>query len=144
MWCRKTCELGSIHSKTQLRQTKGLNEVNTCFRCDRSLASSKELSQCSHGNKRLYYPPASVGLGPTRIEENLFNEEAKSFLIGFVCLLLLYVLAASKVITGRLPPCDSVHSWQHYSVATLVNQARPNSPLSQIFLTLSQPGLALS
>ena len=29
----------------------------------------------------------------------------------FVCLLLLYVLATSKVISGRVPTCDSAHSW---------------------------------
>ena len=37
----------------------------------------------------------------------------------FVCWLLLYVLAASKVI----PTCDRAHSWQLYSAASLGHQA---------------------
>ena len=28
-----------------------------------------------------------------------------------VCLLLFYVLATSNAISGRVPTCDSVHSW---------------------------------
>ena len=40
-----------------------------------------------------------------------------------VCLLLFYVLATSKVISGRLPTYDSAHSWRLYSVAPLENQA---------------------
>ncbi len=30
----------------------------------------------------------------------------------FVCLLLFYVLATSKVTSGRVPTCDSAHSWR--------------------------------
>ena len=33
--------------------------------------------------------------------------------------LLFYVLATSKVISGGVPTCDSVHSWQLYSAASL-------------------------
>ena len=33
--------------------------------------------------------------------------------------LLFYILAASKVISGQVPTCDSVHSWQLYSAAQL-------------------------
>ena len=39
------------------------------------------------------------------------------------CLLLFYVLAKFKVISGRVLPCDSVHSWQLYSAVPLGNQA---------------------
>ena len=39
-----------------------------------------------------------------------------------VCL-LSYVLATSKVISGRVSTCDSVHSWQLYSAAWLGDQA---------------------
>ena len=36
-----------------------------------------------------------------------------------VCL-FWYVLATFKVISGRVPTCDSTHSWQHYNAASLV------------------------
>ena len=39
--------------------------------------------------------------------------------LGFVCLLLFYVLAKSKVITGRGPTCNSAHLWWLYSAASL-------------------------
>ena len=40
-----------------------------------------------------------------------------------ISLLLFYVLAKSKVISGRVPTSDCAHSWRHYSVASLGNQA---------------------
>ena len=47
----------------------------------------------------------------------------KAINIGSVCLLLFYVLAPSKVISGQVQTCDSAHSWQFYSAAPLDNQA---------------------
>ena len=41
----------------------------------------------------------------------------------FGCLLLLYILATSKVISGRVQSCDSTHPWWLYSAALLGNQA---------------------
>ena len=38
-----------------------------------------------------------------------------------VCL-LFYVLASFKVISGRIPTCDSAHSWRLYSAASLGHQ----------------------
>ena len=38
-------------------------------------------------------------------------------------LLELYILATSKDISGRVPTCDSVHSWHLYSVASLGDKA---------------------
>ena len=40
-----------------------------------------------------------------------------------VGLLLSYVLATSKVISLRVPTCESTHSWVHYSAASLGDQA---------------------
>ena len=40
-----------------------------------------------------------------------------------VCLLFFYVLATSKVISGRVLTCDSAHSWELYSAASVGNQA---------------------
>ena len=39
------------------------------------------------------------------------------------CLLLFYVLATSTVISGSIPTCDSVHSWQLCSVGSLGDQS---------------------
>ena len=39
----------------------------------------------------------------------------------YVCLFV--VLRPSKVISGRVLTCDSVHSWRFYSVAPLGHQA---------------------
>ena len=41
---------------------------------------------------------------------------------GFVSL-LLYFEAISKVISGFVQTCNSVHSWQHYSIVPVGNQA---------------------
>ena len=38
-------------------------------------------------------------------------------------LLLVYVLATSKVISGRVPTCDSAQSWRLYNTAPLGDQA---------------------
>ena len=35
---------------------------------------------------------------------------------------LLYIIATSMVISGLVPTCDGVHSWQLYNPATLGNQ----------------------
>ena len=34
----------------------------------------------------------------------------------------LYVLAILRVMSGRVPPCDSIHSWRFYSAASLADQ----------------------
>ena len=51
-----------------------------------------------------------------------------------VCL-LFYILETFKVISGRVPTCDRVHSWRFYSAAPLGNlnqshypDAEPNRP----------------
>ena len=41
----------------------------------------------------------------------------------FLCLLLFYVIATSKVISGQVPTGDSAHSWWLYSAALLRHQA---------------------
>ena len=41
----------------------------------------------------------------------------------FVCLLLLYILATSMVISWWISTCNSAHSWQLHSAASLGNQA---------------------
>ena len=51
----------------------------------------------------------------------LYSGEAMEPLI--VCLLLLYILATSEVISGRVPTCDSAHSRRLYSATQLGNQA---------------------
>ena len=40
-----------------------------------------------------------------------------------VYLLLLYVLATLRIISGRVPTCDSTHSWQLHSAVPLGNKA---------------------
>ena len=40
-----------------------------------------------------------------------------------VCLLLIYILATSKAIAGRVPTCDSAYSRWLYSAAPLKNQS---------------------
>ena len=42
------------------------------------------------------------------------------------CLLEFDVLTTSKVISGWVPTCDSVHSWRLYSAAPLGSQAASN------------------
>ena len=52
------------------------------------------------------------------------------------------VLATSKVISGRAPTCDSVHSWQLYSALPTERPAYQHHDLislRHIILTLSQP-----
>ena len=44
-------------------------------------------------------------------------------------LLEFYVLATSKVKSGRAPPCDSAHSWLLYSAAPLWDQGCQHSDL---------------
>ena len=41
--------------------------------------------------------------------------------VGVGVVLLFYVLATSRVMSGRVPTCDSAHSWRHYSAAPLGN-----------------------
>ena len=60
-------------------------------------------------------------------------------------LLEFYALAISKVMSGWLPTCESVHSWQLYIAAPLGDQVTWSViPLSNIILILSQPVIALS
>ena len=47
-----------------------------------------------------------------------------------VCL-LFYALATSKAISGRVPTCDSAHSWRHYSAAPLGNQGTAHYPATE-------------
>ena len=44
------------------------------------------------------------------------KESSISTTVLFICL-LFYILATSKVISGRVPTCDSVHSWRLHSVS---------------------------
>ena len=41
----------------------------------------------------------------------------------FVCLLVFYVIATSKIMSRWVPICDSAHSWRLYSAASLGHQA---------------------
>ena len=47
--------------------------------------------------------------------------------IQTVCLLLPYFLATSKVISGRVLTCDSMHSWRLHSAVSLGDHATSNS-----------------
>ena len=76
------------------------------------------LTQPGSRGKRLLYPVADHGVG----------------------LLLFYVLATSKAISGQVPTCDRVNSWRLYSTASLGHQAAapwPAISLSHIILTLT-------
>ena len=55
--------------------------------------------------------------------ENGYNSIDTSRPDMFLSLLLFYILATYKVISGRLPTCDSAHSWWVCSGAPLENQA---------------------
>ena len=46
-----------------------------------------------------------------------------TLLISLFACFLFYILATSKVISGRVQTYDSVHSWQLYSAASLGHQA---------------------
>ena len=51
-------------------------------------------------------------------------ENGPDSIVGtFVCLLFLYVLATSMVISGWVPTFDSAHAWCLYSAAPLRDQA---------------------
>ena len=53
----------------------------------------------------------------------LFSTALRNDIHLFVCLLLFCILTTSDVISGWIPTCDSVHSWQIYHSASLGNQA---------------------
>ena len=61
---------------------------------------------------------------------------------GLVWLLALYVLATSKVISGQLLSCDSVHSWRLKSVAPWGNQAADT--MTQFFTQSYYPDTELT
>ena len=68
----------------------------------------------------------------------LAHHDVVGWLLGF------YTLATSKVISGQIQICDSVHSWWLYSAAPLGDQAANTISLSHIIFTMSQPVLSLS
>ena len=78
------------------------------------------------GNGELGYRDGSVFItacwkcGPTVCRPGALLSQGT---VWIVCLLLLYVLTTSKVISGRVPTCDRAHSWLLYSAAQLGNQA---------------------
>ena len=45
------------------------------------------------------------------------------YLEGIFLFVEFYVLETSKVISGRVPTCDSAQSWQLYHAAQLGDQA---------------------
>ena len=49
---------------------------------------------------------------------------------SLVCLLLFYILAISKVISGHIPSCDNAHAWWPYSATPLGDQANHSITLS--------------
>ena len=58
-----------------------------------------------------------------------------------------YVLGSSEIISGRVPTCDSMHSWRFNSAVPLGDQPANTmigQSTSHIILTLSQPVLYLS
>ena len=56
---------------------------------------------------------------------------------------MLHGYSTSPLEAGGVPTCDSVHTWQHYSAASLEQQAAGTMicypTQSHIILTLSQP-----
>ena len=72
-------------------------------------------------------PPWSLATaGSIKLTQCSFVCSNKCFKVGpvsIVCLLMFYVLATSKVISGSVPTCDSAYSWWIYSVTSLGYQA---------------------
>ena len=64
----------------------------------------------------IYYKPLISVTLPNQQNEYHIN-------VTNLCLLLFYVLATSKIISWWVPTCDSAHSWQLYSAASLGHQA---------------------
>ena len=65
------------------------------------------------------------------------NESATPTDCVFVYLLLFYILATSKVISGWTATCDSLHSWWLYSATTQKDQGPaqwPDIPHGHIIL----------
>ena len=60
---------------------------------------------------------------PSRQGQHNKNSKRWKYTLSQVCLLLFYVLATSKVISGRVLTCDSVHSWRLYSITPMGNHA---------------------
>ena len=65
------------------------------------------------------------------------------------CLLEFCAMAASKVISGEVPDCDSAYSYSSGFIVlhdweTRLPVPRPDIPLSHIIQTLSQPVIAVS
>ena len=79
---------------------------------------------------------------------NLMHINLNSFTRHQVCLLLSYILATSIVISAWAPTCDSEHSWQLHSAASLGHQAVDTMTCyptqSPIIPSLSQPVLPVS
>ena len=58
--------------------------------------------------------------------------------------LLFYVLTTSKVISGRVPMCDSLHSWRLHSIVPLGDQAcSTQSPIHSVTLSCPCPILIM-
>ena len=76
--------------------------------------------------------------GPARCEAVLHG--CGTSLVGVID----YLLAISKVISGRVATCDSVRAWRINSAASLRHHTTSTIPLSHIIMTLSQAVLALS
>ena len=82
-------------------------------------------------------------LTPTRTLVEFIDLMSHTWYLSF------YVLATSKVISGRVSICDSdgAHLWQLYSGASLGNQGASTMTwlfIRHFILTLSQPLLSLS
>ena len=65
-----------------------------------------------------YQQRAGIGGGN---EKRYAQRTEQSF--QFICLLELFILTTSKVISGHILTCDNAHSWQIYSAARLGDQA---------------------
>ena len=65
--------------------------------------------------------------------------------VGALFCLLIYILATSKVILGRVLTCNSAHSWHLFSDASLRQQAAGTMTTQSYYPdSLSQPVLSLS
>ena len=70
------------------------------------------VNRCKHGFPGLYNEGTPYG-----------QPRGHGVLCGTRLSLLFYALATSKAISGRIPTCDSAHSWSLYSAAPMGDQA---------------------
>ena len=97
------------------------------------------IKMCKCGIANTSTDPIKIGSAPSAIEDNDNTSIQGVSDIECVCVLEFYVLATSKVISGRVPTCDSVHSWRFYSAATLGDQINQHHDPISLSTTISSP-----